>query len=216
MAADASPLPERAAVSWRRTVDERALRRYGRAWTVSTLAHVIPFVVTAAVLVALEPWLAPMSLLALAQAWIIPELYANRGAKVMRPRRAGGSDAPERTALGLLGDLLGHDQRDLYARTGAVVDPGRLGTWVVGEQGALLVTGRRVHTFCVRVSDPDLPGPDRVSHLVLALRADELGFATVANRAFSGARWRVRRRLPPRTRPALDAAAGVHQGQPRR
>lgn len=210
----AGPLPERAAVAWRRTVDERALQVYGRAWTISTLAHVVPFVVTAVVLVLLEPWLAPMSALALVQAWVIPELYANRGAKVMRPRprAAGPSDAPERTALGLLGDLLGHEQRDLYARTGAVVEPGRLGTWVVGEQGALLVAGRRVHTFCVRVSDPDLPGPDRVSHLVLALRSDELGFATVANRAFSGARWRVRRRLPKRTRPALDHAAR-HEGQ---
>jgi hypothetical protein len=28
----------------------------------------------------------------------------------------------------------------------------------------------------------------------------------VANLAFSGARWRVRRRLPARMRPALDAA----------
>jgi len=214
VAAEASPLPERASVSWRRTVDERALRSYGRAWTASTLAHVIPFVVTAVALVVIEPWLAPMSALALVQAWVIPELYANRGAKVMRPRKQSNDEGPERTALGLLGDLLGHEQRDLYARTGAVVEPGRLGTWVVGEQGALLVTKRRVHTFCVRVSDPDLPGPDRVSHLVLALRTDELGFATVANRAFSGARWRVRRRLPPRTRPALDHAIG-HEGERR-
>jgi hypothetical protein len=58
----------------------------------------------------------------------------------------------------------------------------------------------------VRVPDPDLPAGDRTAHLLLALRADEPGFATVANLAFCGARWRVRRRLDGRMRPALDAA----------
>ena len=53
----------------------------------------------------------------------------------------------------------------------------------------------------------DLPAADRVSHLLLALREDEIGFATVANLDFSGATWRLRRRLDRRTRPALDAAA---------
>ena len=71
----------------------------------------------------------------------------------------------------------------------------------MGEAGALLVRGRRVHCFCVRVDDPDLPSADRISHLLLALRADEQGFATVANQAFAGARWRVRRRLPKRDAP---------------
>jgi hypothetical protein len=78
----------------------------------------------------------------------------------------------------------------------------------VGEAGALLVRdgGRRVHCYCVGVNDPDLPSADRISHLLLALRADEQGFATVANMAFSGARWRLRRRLRPEMRPALQAA----------
>jgi hypothetical protein len=80
----------------------------------------------------------------------------------------------------------------------------------VGEAGALLVSGRRVSCWCVRATDPDgarLPSGDRVAHLLLALRSDEEGFATVANLAFSGARWRVRRRLPKRQRAALDAVA---------
>jgi hypothetical protein len=64
------------------------------------------------------------------------------------------------------------------------------------------------------VTDPDLPSGDRVAHLLLALRADERGFATVANLAFAGARWRVRRRLDPAMRPALAAAASTF-GQPR-
>ena len=185
-------------------MDERRLTLYARAWTATTLAHVVPFCVTAAVLLLIEPWLAPMSLLALVQAWVIPELYANRGAKVVKPQRRQ-HDAAERTALGLLGDLVDHDSRELHARTGLVKEQGRLGTWLVGEAGALLVRGRRVHCFCVRVSEPGLPSADRIAHLLLALRADEQGFATVANQAFAGARWRVRRRLPKRMRPALRA-----------
>jgi hypothetical protein len=84
----------------------------------------------------------------------------------------------------------------------------------VGEQGALLVRpgGRRVDCWCVRVPEADLPAADRVAHLLLALRADEEGFATVANLAFSGARWRVRRRLPEAARPALEAAARASAG----
>ena len=66
--------------------------------------------------------------------------------------------------------------------------------------------GRRAFCFCVRADAADLPSADRTAHLLLALRADEQGFATVANLAFSGARWRVRRRIRKAMRPALDAA----------
>jgi hypothetical protein len=187
-------------------MDARRLDLYARAWTVTTLAHVVPFVLTAGILLLIEPWLFPMSALALAQAWIIPELYANRGAKVVRPKRRTDATA-ERTALGLLGDLVDHDAREVHARTGLVPEPGTLGTWLVGEAGALLVRGRRVHCFCVRVDHPELPSADRISHLLLALRADERGFATVANQAFAGARWRVRRRIPKEMRAALDHVA---------
>jgi hypothetical protein len=116
---------------------------------------------------------------------------------------------PERTALGLLGDLVGHEARDLHARTGLVLERGALGVWLVGEAGALLVRpgGHRVHCWCVHVVEPGLPSADRIAHLLLALREDEQGFATVANHAFAGARWRVRRRLEKPMRPALDAAA---------
>ena len=207
MAAAAGSLPERAAVGWRPLMDERRLTLYARAWLATTLAHVVPFLLTAVVLVLIEPWLAPMAALALVQAWVIPELYANRGAKVVRPKRRTGADA-ERTALGLLGDLVGHDARELHAHTGLVLEPGAFGQWLVGEAGALLVRpqGRVVHCLCVRVDHADLPSADRISHLLLALRTDEAGFATVANQAFAGAAWRVRRRLPEAMRPALDAA----------
>jgi len=159
------------------------------------------------VLVALEPLAAPVSAIALAKAWIIPELYAQRGANVLRPRRRVGGEA-ERRALGLLGDLVGHGARELHARTGVVMERGSLGVWLVGEAGAVLVRpgGRRVLCFCVRAADPDLPSADRIGHLLLALRSDETGFATVANLAFSGATWRLRRRLDRPARPAVVAA----------
>ena len=115
---------------------------------------------------------------------------------------------PSSRALGLLGDLVDHQARELLQRTGLVIERGRLGVWVVGQAGALLVApgGRRVYCMCVRATDPELPAADRIAHLLLALRTDERGFATVANLAFSGAPWRLRRRLAPTAREALSAA----------
>ncbi len=80
----------------------------------------------------------------------------------------------------------------------------------MGEAGALLVRpgGRRVDCWCVKV-DGDLPSADRTAHLLLALREDEAGFATVANLAFSGAAWRLRHRLAKPMRPALAAARAI-------
>jgi len=205
----AGALPELASVYWRPRMTAERLRQRERLWTLTTLAHVVPFVVVAIVMVALSPLAAPVSLAALAHAWLIPELYARRGATVTRSLTPAADD-PERVSLGLLGDLVDHDARELHARTGLVPERGRLGTWLVGEAGALLVSDRRVSCWCVRATDPDggrLPSGDRVAHLLLALRSDEEGFATVANLAFSGARWRVRRRLPKRQRAALDAVA---------
>jgi hypothetical protein len=201
-------LPETAAVYWRPRLDDARLRRRERGWTLSTLAHTIPFIGVAVLLLALEPLSFPVAAMALVHAYGIPALYANRGANVLRPRPRA-ADGPERTALGLLGDLLGHEARALHARTGLALERGTLGTWLVGEAGALLVRpgGRRVDCWCVK-AEGDLPSADRTAHLLLALREDEAGFATVANLAFSGAAWRVRPRLRPAMRPALDAALG--------
>jgi hypothetical protein len=205
------PLPELAAVHWRPRVDDARLARSARAWTLSTCAHVIPFLAAGIALVALSPLALPVALAAWAHAWIIPELYAQRGANVVRPKASRAPDEAEALSVGLLGDLVGHDARDLHARTGLVPERGRLGTWLVGPAGALLVRrgGRRVHCYCVRVNDTALPTGDRIAHLLLALRADEQGFATVANMAFSGAPWRVRRRMDVAQRPALDAARAL-------
>jgi hypothetical protein len=86
-----------------------------------------------------------------------------------------------------------------------VLERGTFGVWLVGQAGAVLVTpgGRRVYCYCVRATDTDLPGADRVAHLLLALRTDEAGFQTIANLAFSGAPWRLRRRLGEPQRTAL-------------
>jgi hypothetical protein len=206
-ASPATCLPELASVPWRRRTDERWLLRWGRVWHAWTLLYTVPFLAAGAVMLWLAPIAAPVALMALAHAWIIPELYAFRGASVVRPKGPRNERA-EPVAQGLLGDLLGHDERDLQRRTGLALQHGGLGVWLVGEAGALLVTpgARRVHCFCVRTAEPELPPSDRVAHLLLALRVDEEGFATVANHAFAGAPWRVRRRMPEPMRPALNAA----------
>jgi hypothetical protein len=200
-------LPELASVPWRQRTDARWLSRWGRIWHAWTLLYTVPFLAAGAGMLWLEPLSAPVALAAIAHAWIIPELYAFRGASVVRPKGPRNETA-EPVAQGLLGDLLGHDERELQRTTGLALERGVLGTWLVGEAGALLVTpgGSRVHCFCVRTTDPALPPSDRVAHLLLALRVDEEGFATVANHAFAGAPWRVRRRLPAGMRPALKTA----------
>lgn len=174
-----------------------------------------PFFIVAGVLVALEPLLFVVSIWSVAHGIAIPALYARRGARSVVPlggarSSVGAANAgAEKMALGLLGDLVGHEARELMLRTGLLMEHGDLGVWLLGERGAMLVRsgGRRTDCWCVRIGDAsDLPAGDRVSHLLLALREDEAGFATVANMDFSGATWRVRRRMETRSRPALAAA----------
>ena len=208
MTDSAATLPELAAVPWRPRASAESLRKRGQVWTAYTIAHVVPFIAAAIVLIALDPISAPVAFACLAHAWIIPELYASRGANVVKPKRRRGGEIEERVAQGLLGDLLGHDTRELQRETGLAMERGGLGTWLVGEAGALLIApdGKRVHCFCVTATDAELPPSDRIAHLLLALRSDETGFATVANHAFAGAPWRLRRRLGREARAALAAA----------
>jgi hypothetical protein len=200
-------LPELASVPWRARTDARWLRRWERIWHAWTLLYTVPFVAAGAAMIWLAPIAAPVAIVAAAHAWIIPELYAARGASVARAKGPRNRHA-ETVAQGLLGDLLDGPERQLQRHTGLALERGALGTWLVGEAGALLVRpgGRRMHAFCVSATETDLPPSDRIAHLLLALRVDEEGFATVANHTFAGAPWRVRRRLPEPMRPALDAA----------
>jgi hypothetical protein len=219
-------LAEAAALWWREGVTPRTLRRDERRWTLWTAWVVVAFAVPGALLLYVQPLTFPAAALCFAHAWAIPWLQARRGARsavaigdasalgraAISPGRVparGASAGPERVALGLLGDLVGHRERELLASSGLALQRGRFGTWLVGEQGALLIRpgGRRVDCWCVRIGDAEgLPPGDRVAHLLLALREDEPGFATVANVNFSGAAWRVRASLPDRSRVALEAA----------
>jgi len=246
----ANGLDEAARLHWREDASEATLRRDGRRWTAWTAWIVTVFCVPGVLLVAIEPLTFPVTAICFAHAWAIPRIQARRGARQVVPigsersagRRADAARGPERVALGLLGDLVGHAQRDLLTATGLALERGDLGVWLIGEQGAILIRpgGRRVDCWCVRVAEQqqapqrkapqrkapqqrrgsatprrrrgsatpreELPAGDRVAHLLLALREDELGFAKVANLGFSGARWRVRQHLPAVSRPALDAA----------
>ena len=210
-AAPATPaLPELGSVPWRPRTSERSLRSTGRLWTLTTVVHTLPFIAGAALLFVASPITIPIGVIVLAHAWAIPELYAARGAAVLRPRLPAGA-VPERRALLLLGDLVDDRSRGLHAATGLVLERGQLGCWLVGQAGAVLVRHgeRRAYCYCVKASASDLPAGDRIAHLLLALRCDERDFATVANLAFCGAPWRLRRRLRPSQREALNAALEV-------
>jgi hypothetical protein len=209
---EAGVLAEAAAMPWRRRASEGSLAREGRIWTLWSAAILVTFGLPAALLIWIEPLAAPVSAVFLGHGIAVLHLQARRGARGVRPLPAETGDGPERTALGLLADLLGHEPRGVLSDTGLALQRGRLGAWLIGQEGAVLVRagGRRVHCFCVRVgSAGDLPPADRVAHLLLALREDEEGFATVANRNFSGATWRLRLQLPKRARPALGRARSV-------
>ena len=163
---EAGVLAEAAAMPWRRRASERSLGKEGRIWTLWSVALVVTFGLPAALLVWIQPLAFPVSAIFLGHAIAVLHLQARRGARGVKP--IGGPESPEdRRALGL--------------------QQGRLGSWLVGQEGAILVRpgGHRVHCFCVRVGEGgDLPPADRVAHLLLALREDEQGFATVANRNF--------------------------------
>ena len=118
-------LPEAAEVWWRAPVDGRRLRLMELLSAGYTTVYVTPFFVMGAVLIALEPLLVPVSVLCLVHAWVIPELFAHRGARVL------AVDQGRQEGKGLLADLLDREQAVIEERTGAVVEQGRLRVWVL-------------------------------------------------------------------------------------
>jgi hypothetical protein len=214
---EASVLVEAAAMPWRRRASERSLAREGRIWTLWSVGIAVTFGLPAALLIWIEPLAFPVSAIFFGHGIAVLHLQARRGARGVKP--IGSAATPEdSTALGLLGDLVSHDARDLLSESGLALQPGQLGAWLVGQEGAILVRpgGHRVHCFCVRVGEgADLPPGDRVAHLLLALGEDERGFATVANRNFSGAAWRLRPELQKRSRRALRRARALARGSGR-
>src|SRR5918999_1470975 len=127
-------LPELASVPWRARTDARWLRRWERLWHAWTLLYTVPFAAAGAAMLWLDPLTAPVALVAAAHAWIIPELYAARGASVARPK-GPRNERSEAVAQGLLGDLLDHERRELQRSTGLALERGDLGAWLVGEAG---------------------------------------------------------------------------------
>ncbi|MGI8559116.1 MAG: hypothetical protein ACR2ND_12575 [Solirubrobacteraceae bacterium] len=176
--------------------------RSGRLWTLTTIVHTVPFLAAAILLTALEPITAPVALILLVHAWVIPELYAARSGVARLPNR--NCDPAERRA-GLLGDLVDRDARDLHASTGwcSNAAPSASGS-SARRARSWCGRGPSLCCSCVKVTDQAMPAGDRIAHLVLAVRSDEAAFATVANLAFCGASWRLRRHLPKPRREALD------------
>ena len=180
----------------------RACAASARLWTLTTVAHVVPFVGAGALLMLARAARAagrarvPRARLGHPRA-LRPARRERRAPARRRARRAGR--AARRSACSATSSAT--TRASCTPRRASCVEPGRLGTWLVGEAGALLRApgGARTAGACgstSRVADAsELPSGDRIAHLLLALRTDEQGFATVANLAFSGARWRVRRRL---------------------
>ena len=137
---------------------------------------------------------------------------------VRAPRRdrharslAPGADASRARLARPVGDLV-RPRRARPARAPPGSSPSPAGSAVARGRGrrAAPSAGAASPCWCVRrATDPEgarLPSGDRVrASAAPRLRSDEEGFATVANLAFSDARWRVRRRLPKRQRAALDA-----------
>ena len=130
LAAESALLPERADVWWRPLLDERELDAYARAWTATMALHVVVFLLPGLVLLALEPWTFPIALMCAGWAWVVPDLYASRGAKVVRPKPTRAGAEAEQRSLGMLGDLLGHEARALHAATGLVLERGTFGVWL--------------------------------------------------------------------------------------
>ena len=202
----APALPETAAVHWRPRADARRLRARGRTWTLTTVAHTVPFIATAGGLFALEPLSFPVGLAALAHAWAIPELYARRGSNVVRPRPRAEAGA-EQVALGLLGDLVGHDARELHARTGLVPERGALGVWLVAEAGAVLVAPAAggCSAGACRCPSPACPRPTASPTCCWRCAPTRRASPPWRTSPSAARPWRLRRRMPPRARPALDA-----------
>ena len=98
MAAESTHLPELANVYWRPRLEGRRLRRRELLWTATSLAHVVPFLAIAAILIDLQPLAAPLAAICVAHAWLIPALYAQRGANVLRPHGHKG-EAAERVSV---------------------------------------------------------------------------------------------------------------------
>ena len=131
---------------------------------------------------------------------VIPELYAQRGAN-SAPAWQGSERA--RAAFGWTARRpRRHEARELHARTGLVLEPGRLGGVAVGEAAPSCCTAAdaRPSATAIKVDGRALAATggaterDRIATPLLALR--ETSRALRPSRTqLAGARWRLRRRM---------------------
>src|ERR671910_2124506 len=84
-------LSEAAPLWWRKRPSDRTLRRDGRLWTAWTAVVSTPFFAAGGFLLWLEPLTSPVALASFAHGWVIPELYARRGARSVVPIVSGAS-----------------------------------------------------------------------------------------------------------------------------
>ena len=174
-----------------------------RLWTLTTVAHTVPFFVAALVLFMLQPVSVPVAVILLVHAWTIPSSTPSAApTSLQAPPR--GRPSPEGTALGLLGDLVGHGAREVDAAHRARPSPAG---WAPGS------SGRRAPSSCGRAAGARLlvrpgrrPRCRRRTGSPTPARAarGRAGFATVANRAFAAPRGSAGASRP--LRPALVAA----------
>src|SRR3954453_13402120 len=110
-------LSEAAAMPWRQRASEKSLEKEGRIWTLWSVAIIVTFGLPAGLLIWIEPLAFPVSAIFLGHGIAVLHLQARRGARGVKPI-ADSESGPERTALGLLGDLVGHDERVILEETG--------------------------------------------------------------------------------------------------
>ena len=195
--------PETAAVHWRpRRWTRRGCALYARSWTVDDGR---PGRADAArppsLLLSLDPLTVAVGVILLAHAWAIPELYANRGAKVVKPRPRAARPAGARPRSACSATSSATRRASCTRAPGWCSSAGALGVWLVGEAGALLVRGAAACTAgaCACRTRAAVRRPHRAP----AARAAR-GRAGLRDRGqprLRGARWRVRRRLPKRDAP---------------
>jgi hypothetical protein len=94
---------------------ERSLRKEGRIWMLWNAGVIVTFSVPAALLVWIQPLAFPVAAIFLGHEIAVLHLQARRGARGVKPI-ADARDGPERVALGLLRDLVDHQERALLAK----------------------------------------------------------------------------------------------------
>ena len=186
----------------------------------------VTFGAPTAALVAIEPLAAPAGAIFLAHGLAVLHIQAGRGARgrwfrsgaiAARRRRPAPSGARSRPALGLLGDLVGHQERELLARDGPGAAARAAGRLAGRRGGGADGPARRARGWTAgacgwraRRAARRAIGWPTCCWRCARTSGDLRRSPTSTSRARA---WRVRMRLPQRSRPALDAARRIARGR---